>query len=90
VCRPKHVELHINMENKNSDTLLQLVGFFFMNCTMMHGSTNIKFIIVFTSLPLVPLLSQINAVYDLLSHFFKIHINVLPPTQFSSPLYLLP
>jgi hypothetical protein len=24
------------------DTLLHLVGFFFMNCTMMHGSTNIK------------------------------------------------
>jgi len=26
----------------NFDTLLHLVGFFFMNCTMMHGSTNIK------------------------------------------------
>jgi hypothetical protein len=24
------------------DTLLHLVGFFFMNCTMMHGSTNVK------------------------------------------------
>jgi len=24
--------------------LLRLVGFFFMNCTMMHGSTNITFI----------------------------------------------
>ena len=23
--------------------MLHLVGFFFMNCTMMHGSTNIKF-----------------------------------------------
>ena len=26
----------------NFDTLLHLVGFFCMNCTMMHGSTNIK------------------------------------------------
>jgi hypothetical protein len=26
----------------NSDTLLHLVGFFYMNCTVMHGSTNIK------------------------------------------------
>jgi len=26
----------------NFDTLLHLVGFFFMNSTMMHGSTNIK------------------------------------------------
>ena len=22
---------------------MHLIGFFFMNCTMMHGSTNIKF-----------------------------------------------
>jgi len=28
------------------DTLLHLVGFFFMNFTMMHGSTNIKFILL--------------------------------------------
>jgi len=41
VCRPKHVELHINKE-WSFDTSLHLVGFFFMNCTMMHGSTNIK------------------------------------------------
>jgi hypothetical protein len=27
----------------NFDILLHLVGFFFMNCAMMHGSTNIKF-----------------------------------------------
>jgi len=27
----------------NFDTLLHLVGFFCMNCTMLHGSTNIKF-----------------------------------------------
>ena len=25
------------------DTLLHLVGFFFMNCSMMHGSMNVKF-----------------------------------------------
>jgi len=47
-------------------------------------------IIVFTSLPLIPLLSKINAVYDHLPHFFKIHINVLPPTQFSSLPNMLP
>jgi hypothetical protein len=28
------------------DTLLHLVGFFFMNFTMMHGSTNVKFILL--------------------------------------------
>jgi hypothetical protein len=28
--------------NINFDTLLHLVGLFFTNCTMMHGSTNIK------------------------------------------------
>jgi len=27
----------------NFDTLLHLVGFFCMNCTMIHGSTNMKF-----------------------------------------------
>jgi len=27
---------------KNFDTLLYLVGFFFMNCTLMHGSTYIR------------------------------------------------
>jgi len=27
---------------KNFDALLHLVGFFCMNCTMMHGSTNIR------------------------------------------------
>ena len=27
---------------KNVDTLLHLAGFFFVNCTTMHGSTNIK------------------------------------------------
>jgi len=26
----------------NFDKLLHLVGFFYMNCAMMHGSTNIK------------------------------------------------
>ena len=26
------------------DTLLHLVGFFFMNFTMMHGSTNVKLV----------------------------------------------
>jgi hypothetical protein len=26
----------------NFDTLLHLVGFFCMNCTMMQGSTNVK------------------------------------------------
>jgi hypothetical protein len=31
----------------NFDTLLHLVGFFCMNYTMMHGSTNITFQIVF-------------------------------------------
>ena len=30
VCRPKHVELYINTEQYNFDTLLHLVGFFFM------------------------------------------------------------
>jgi hypothetical protein len=25
------------------DTMLHLVGYFFMNCTMLHGSTNVKF-----------------------------------------------
>jgi len=43
VCLPKHAELHINREYRNFDTLLHLVGFFFMNCAMMHGSTNIKY-----------------------------------------------
>jgi hypothetical protein len=28
--------------NFDTDTLLYLVGFFCMNCTMMHGSTKIK------------------------------------------------
>jgi hypothetical protein len=42
VCRPKHVELYINMKY-NFDTLLHLVGFFYVNYTMMHGFTNIKF-----------------------------------------------
>ena len=42
VCRPKHVDLHINMEYYNFETWLQLVGIFFMNRTMVHGSTNIK------------------------------------------------
>ena len=41
VCHPKHVELHINLK-QNLDTLLHLVGFFNVNYTMMHGSTNIK------------------------------------------------
>jgi hypothetical protein len=30
-------------EIRNFDTLLQFVGYFCMNYTMMHGSTNIKF-----------------------------------------------
>jgi len=28
---------------KNFDTLLHLVGFFFMNCTVMDGSMNVKY-----------------------------------------------
>jgi len=43
VCRPKHVELHINMEEQILIHCCILLDFFFlMNCTMMHGSTNIK------------------------------------------------
>ena len=37
VCRPKHVELHINVWNKNFDTLLHLVGFFSMNCSLLSS-----------------------------------------------------
>jgi hypothetical protein len=36
-----HEAQHVNMDLKKFDTLLYLVGLF-MNCTMMHGSTNIK------------------------------------------------
>jgi len=36
VCRPKRVELHINWNNKISDTLLHLVGFFFTKCFDVH------------------------------------------------------
>jgi hypothetical protein len=31
---------------KKFDTLSHFVGFFFMNCTMTHGSTNVKFVCV--------------------------------------------
>jgi hypothetical protein len=36
----------------NSDSLLHLVGFFCMNCTNMHESTNIKHSTMFKILPL--------------------------------------
>jgi len=44
VCRSKHVEQLINTGIINSSTRLHLVGYFCMICSMMHGSTHIKFI----------------------------------------------
>jgi hypothetical protein len=42
VCRPKHVELYVKKGIiKSFDTLLHLVGYFYMNYNMMHGSTDI-------------------------------------------------
>jgi hypothetical protein len=35
-------QIYINREKSNVDTLLHLVGYFFMNCAMMHGFKNIK------------------------------------------------
>jgi hypothetical protein len=35
----------------NFDTLLHFVGFFCMNCTMMHGSTNIMFFYCYVLTP---------------------------------------
>jgi hypothetical protein len=51
MCCPKYVELYINHGLINFDKLLHLVGFFCMNYTMIHGSTNIKFIITSPSFP---------------------------------------
>jgi len=43
VCHSKHVEQLINIGVINSSTWLHLVGYFFVNYTMMHRSTNIKY-----------------------------------------------
>ena len=59
VCRPKHVELHINMVK--FDTLLHLVGFFFMNCTMMYGSMNVKPMVGVVTFFVIFLLHVFNA-----------------------------
>jgi hypothetical protein len=41
----QHITLQFIKKNPTDfDTLLHLVGFFFINCTMMHGSTNVKYI----------------------------------------------
>jgi len=44
VCRSKHVELLINIGIINSSKQLHLVGYFYIIYTMMHRSTNVKFI----------------------------------------------
>ena len=40
------------------DTLFHLVGFFFMNFTMMHGSTNLKHLIMVLTCKVVVMVSE--------------------------------
>jgi hypothetical protein len=47
-----------------------------------------KVITVFTSLPLIPFPSQMNAIYDFLPNFFKICSNTVPFTQVPSPPHM--
>jgi hypothetical protein len=50
VCRPKHVELHLKQWIiKFWYTVASCWGFLCKNCTMMHGSTNVKFTYNITS-----------------------------------------
>jgi hypothetical protein len=55
--------------------LLHLFGFFFVNCTIMHGSTNIKFGEMFINL-FNPLNAELNPICHLLAllvhHFLHV------------------
>ena len=42
MCRSKRVEQLINIGIITSNRRLHLVGYFYMICTMMHGTMNIK------------------------------------------------
>ena len=83
---------------KKSDTLLHLVGFFFMKCTMIHGSTNVKFITEELFPIINPLNSELNPICYLLAllgayhflHVSRIRVKSLTFRRLMSYIYGAP